>query len=394
MFKLNLAHNAKVTYGILLAFALLILALFYGHYHWGNGAKPPPPIPVETTAVRVGPLDHTLPAIGILQSNESIIVRPEVSGRVAQIHFTEGQAVEKGQPLVSLEDSIAQANLKESEAEYKLRKLEFSRAETLLQRSAGSITDKDTALTKLEVGEASLAKAQSMLAKMNITAAFEGYVGMRKVNIGDFVTVGQDLVNLVDLDPIKLDFRIPEVYLEQVKLGQNVDVVTDALPDKKFIGKIYAIDPQVDPIGHSILVRAIIDNKSNILRPGLFARIQIVLEHLDNSLFVPAEALMPQEQKQFVFRVEKDNTVALTEVTVGERRLNEVEILKGLKAGDIVVTAGQMKINPGSKITQKPNSLVIQKKNEKNGGKDKDGKDDTDGNQDGHTLEPSLSSPQ
>lgn len=307
-------------------------------------------MPVEMVQVRHGPLDHSISAIGILQANDAVIIRPEVSGRITKLLFKEGQPVEKGEVLITLEDDVAQANLKEANAEYQLRKAEFARAETLLQRGAGSITDKDTAFSKLEVSTASLAKAQSMVSHMSLLAPFEGVVGLRKVSVGDFVTPGQELVNLVDLDPIKVEFRVPEIYLKQIKIDQNVDVTTNAFPKIIFVGKIYAIDPQIDPIGHSILVRALIDNKTCQLRPGLFTNLQVILKHIDNALFIPAAALMPQEQKQFVFRVE-NNVAILTEVKTGIRKDNEVEILEGLKPDDVVITAGQMKIGSGSKVT-------------------------------------------
>lgn len=358
-FNIKLRHKPWLVFTL---FLVLVLILGMWRFHKATLEGGPPPTPVETAVVRVAPFNHTLSAIGILQSNEAIMLRPEISGRIAKIYFTEGQTVEKGQSLIDLEDSIDQANLKEAQADFTLRSIEFKRAETLAQRAAGSLTDKDLAFSKMQVSEAMLVKAQATLAKMHITAAFDGFIGLRKVNVGDFVTPGQDLVNLVDLDPIKVDFRVPEIYLEKIKLNQTVDVITDALPDQTFVGKIYAIDPQIDPIGHSILIRAVIDNKEHKLRPGLFAKIQIILQHVNQALFIPTEALMPQENKQFVFKIEKD-TVVLTEVKVGERQPNEVEIIEGLKAGDTVVTAGQMKIGPGAKVKPIPTSLVPEKTN-------------------------------
>lgn len=346
-------RRAPMSYAGQGAILLLILILglawyFYTHYqsHLINTL----PLPVETAVATEGPLERSLSAIGTLQANQSIIIRPEISGRITAILFKDGQSVIENQPLIVLENSIAMANVRESKADFILRQADFLRAQTLLTKGAGSVTDKDHALAKLEIAAASLEKSEINLEKMHLVAPFEGWVGLRKVSIGDFVSPGQELVNLVDLTPMKVDFRIPEKYLEKVKEGQTLEIVTHALPHQIFIGKIYAIDPQIDPIGHSLLIRGVIDNEKNILHPGLFVNIKIVLETLENVLFIPAEALMPQEQKQFVFKLE-NNTVTRTEVVVGERQQNQVEIVKGLKSGDIVITAGHMKLSEGTRVT-------------------------------------------
>jgi membrane fusion protein (multidrug efflux system) len=174
-------------------------------------------------------------------------------------------------------------------------------------------------------------------------------LGLRQVSVGDFVQAGDDLVSLVDLDPLKVDFRIPEIALAALRVGQEVAVSVDALPGETFIGSVYAIDPEVDVNGRAVILRASIDNRSGQLRPGLFARVSLVLERKSDALLVPEEAIVPQGEKQLVYTI-VDGTATLVPVETGDRHAGRVEIVSGLAPGDRVVTAGQMKLRPGAKV--------------------------------------------
>lgn len=329
---------------------LSILIIYVCYRMFVSKQYAPPPLPVEASLVRVGPLISKIPAIGVLHGNESIILKSEVSGRIEQILFTEGEAVEKGTALFALDDSIAKAYVKEATAEYDLKNNDFKRAEILVEKGAGTIIEKESAYAKLQVAEANLGRAATTLSKMIITAPFEGYLGVRKVNLGDYVSIGQELVNLVDIDPIKVDFRVGENFLQALKPGQSIEVITDAFPNKKFEGIIYAIDPQIDPLGHSILIRATIDNHDHILKPGLFVKIHVLASKKDRAFFIPNEALMPQENQNYVYKLQ-NNQVFLTPVIIGERLKNEVEVISGLNESDSIVTAGQMKLQDQMKVT-------------------------------------------
>ena len=174
-------------------------------------------------------------------------------------------------------------------------------------------------------------------------------VGLRKVSVGDFVNVGQDMVNLEQIDPLKADFRVAEVYLGAVKPGQRIELGVDAFPGEQFAGEVYAIDPLIDESGRSIVLRARLPNVDGRLRPGLFVRVMLVLNEREGAIKVPEQALMPQGQDQFVFRV-VDGKAALTKVTAGIRRDGMVEIVEGLGPDDEVVTAGQLKIRDGAPV--------------------------------------------
>lgn len=323
----------------------------------GQGGGPPAgfAMPVEGVKARSGRLERVILAVGTLRSNQSIVVRPEVAGRVAKINFGEGQAVSAGSPVVTLDDTIARAEVAQARASLALSKANYERANELLQRGAGTVRARDEALAKLKNDEAALALSQARLEKTAIVAPFEGIIGLRKIDIGDYIAVGQDIANLEDIDPMKVDFRVPEVYLGAVKAGQRIAVSADAWADRSFDGEVYAIDPLIDDKGRSIVIRARIGNPDGLLRPGLFVRVRLILTVTENAVLIPEEALVPIGRAQFVFVV-KDGKAVNTKVEIGERQKGEVQVLSGLQSGDTVVTAGQIKLQPGMPVTVLPPS--------------------------------------
>jgi len=186
-----------------------------------------------------------------------------------------------------------------------------------------------------------------------IRAPFDGTVGLRLVSPGAYVKTGDDIANLESLGSMKLDFRVPETYLARLASGQTLAVRVDAWPDQSFEGAIYAIEPGVDEETRTVLLRARLPNKGNKLRPGLFARVSLVLERRDNALVVPEQAIVPVGQQTFVYRV-ADGKALMIPVTLGLRRPGQVEILEGVNAGDMVVTDGQLKIRDGAAVTVLP----------------------------------------
>jgi membrane fusion protein, multidrug efflux system len=306
-------------------------------------------VPVETALVQVGPIQRRLTAVGSLRSNESVIIRPEVAGRIAEIRFDEGERVTKGQPLVVLDDTIYRAEVEEAQASLELSQANHDRAIDLLKRGAGTTKARDEALAELRQDQAALELAKARLDKTMIKAPFDGVVGLREISIGDFVNVGEDMVNLEQIDPLKADFRVAEVYLGAVRRGQRIELGADAFPGETFTGEVYAINPLIDESGRSIVLRARLPNPDDRLRPGLFVRVTLVLNERNDAIQVPEQALVPQGQDQFVFRV-VDGKAALTKVTAGIRRDGMVEITAGLGPEDEVVTAGQLKIRDGAPV--------------------------------------------
>lgn len=310
-------------------------------------------MPVEAARVEVGAIASEVAAVGTLRSNEAVVIRSEIAGRITAIHFSEGDLIEKGARLFALDDSIYKAELAEAQASLNLSRRNFARAEELAQKGVGTQRAHDEARAALERGEASLELAEARLEKTKIAAPFRGILGLRKVSAGDYITPGQDLVNLEDIDPIKLDARIPERYLGALQPGQRIRFEVDAFPGAEFEGAVYAIDPLIDASGRSIAIRARIPNRDRRLKPGLFARVTLVLTQRENAVLVPEQAIVPRGDRRFVFKV-VDGKAVLTQVTTGQRRAGRVEIVDGLAPADVVVTAGQLKIRDGAQVTVVP----------------------------------------
>lgn len=318
----------------------------------GPGGKMPPTA-VEVVQVAPQVLSTSISAVGTLRANESITVRPEVAGKIEKVHFVEGQQVANGAPLFTLDSSLVRAEVREWEANVGKSQRDATRSEELSSRKLIAQQDLDTKRSELAVNEARLSSAKTRLEKTVIKAPFAGMAGLRQVSAGEYVDTGQALVDLVQLDPLKLEFRVPEIYLGKIAAGQTVDVLLDAFPGEKFTGTVYAIDAMVDPQSRNVALRAEIDNDDARLRPGLFARVALQLSQRDDALLVPEQALWPQGEKQFVYVV-KAGKAELVEVTTGARENGKVEIVTGLEPGATVITAGQLKIGPGSDVAPLP----------------------------------------
>jgi membrane fusion protein (multidrug efflux system) len=285
-----------------------------------------------------------------LRADESVTIRPEIPGRILEIRFQEGQEVREGDELITLDPAEYQAQLAESIASTKLNQLNFDRAREMLKKRLVSQQEYDEALARLQESQARQALDQVRLAKTRLRAPFAGVLGLRRVSPGDYVQIGHDIVNLEAIDTIKLDFRIPEIYLAQVRPGQDVEVQVDAFPNRSFTGEVYAIDPGIDEETRTLRLRARIPNPDRTLRPGMFARAALALERREDALLVPEQAIIPLGDDKFVFRVE-NGKAALTQVEIGQRREGKVEIRAGLARDDMVITAGQTpKVRDGTPV--------------------------------------------
>jgi membrane fusion protein, multidrug efflux system len=307
-------------------------------------------VPVEAAKVVAAPLSEQVTAVGTLLSNEAVTVSSEIPGRLKEIHFQEGQPVEQGAPLFTLDDSVYRAQLDDAEAKLKLAEQTNKRTSTLFSNKYATAQSADEATSNLAVSTAATELARVQLEKTRIVAPFSGIVGLRHVSVGEYITAGQALVNLEAIDPVKADFRVPEKFLPAIRVGQTIRIKVDAFPDASFEGKVYAIDPKLDVSGRSLLVRALVPNNDQRLRPGLFARVTVLLQLKEDALSVPEQAIVPQGDSQYVFKI-VDGKAKLTEVVTGTRREGRVEIVEGLSVGDEVVTAGQLKIRDGSAVS-------------------------------------------
>ncbi len=350
--------------GALAAFA--IAAAASGGYWYGAQKAPPPvakatgavapgapaaprPIAVEVAAVATQRLPQTITAVGSLRSDESVTLRPEVAGRITEILFKEGRPVSRGDPLVRLDPSVSQAEVRQARANLTLAQAKHERSVDLAGRNFISGQARDEARNNLEVAASALALAEAKLRKTELKAPFSGIIGLRAVSVGDYVREGADLVNLQAIDPLKVDFRVPETFLKQVQVGQSVEVSLDALPGQTYEGKVIALDPLVDAAGRAIVIRAQVRNQDTSMRPGMFARVTLITREEREALVLPEEALIPLGTEQFVFQV-LDSRAVRVKVETGQRRDGKVEIVSGLSRNDVVVTAGQLKLREGSLV--------------------------------------------
>lgn len=305
--------------------------------------------PVEISVVAVTPLTNSIEAVGTLRSGETVIIRPEIAGRVSRILFEEGRPVAAGTPLVELDASTFMAEVAVARADLALAEAEAERARTLFAQKTGTGRARDEATARLATTKAALQLAEAQFAKTRIVAPFGGILGLREVSVGDVVQPGQAMVNLESIDPLKLDFAVPETMLTRLAVGQTVDIVLDARPGEHFAGTVYAINPAIDDAGRAIHLRALVPNPEGRLRPGLFARARLDTAPSGDSMTVPEQALTARHGKVYVYKVTGD-TVAETEVTLGRRLSGSVEVLSGLGPGDTIVTAGQQRLRDGAKI--------------------------------------------
>lgn len=307
------------------------------------------PVTVESMLIEPTRLEATVDAVGTVLADASAALRAEVPGQIVKRHFEEGQRVSPGDPLFSIEATVLEAEVNEAKANVEQSKSAYERAQELARKQLISGTDFDTARANYNVSVARLISAQARLSKTVIRAPIEGFVGLRRINIGDYATVGQELVNVVRLDPLRVEFSVPETLLARVQPGQPIRVTVGAFPGEVFEGEVTAIDPQIEVTGHSMEVRARLPNAELKLRPGLFAKVAVTLSVKPDALLVPEQAIWPIGQDKTVYIV-KDGVAKSRIVRLGQRIPGMVEVVSGLSAGEEVVVAGQMKLFDGAAV--------------------------------------------
>ena len=304
---------------------------------------------VEVAKVEIVRLTDDTQAVGSLRSRRSVVLRPEVSGRITQLNFTDGQRVKKGLVLVQFDDQLQLAQVQQSQAELSIALANQKRNQELVAQGFISQRSLDESAANLQVAQAKLSLARATAARLKILAPFDGIAGIRLVNVGDYLKDGADIVNIEDIDAIYVDFRLPERFQSKVKRGQVAVLDIDALPGRSYTAELQAIDPLIDANGRSIGIRGCVDNRQLQLRPGMFARVNTIFGVRENARVIPEEAIVPQGGKQYVIRLVdaadgKTRTTQRVEVKVGLRSPGKVEIMSGLESGDTVVTSGQQRV--------------------------------------------------
>ncbi len=309
-----------------------------------------PGLPVKAELVKILKVSDDVSAVGSLLAEESVIIRPEIDGRIVGLHFQEGQAVTAGTRLVTIDSTEYEAQAAAQRADLKTEEQRLVRTKELHEQKFISKDALDVQVGNVARLKAHVDEAESRVAKTVIRAPFSGILGLRQVSPGAYVKAGSDIVRLENVSSIKVDFRIPENYLSKIRPNQEIAVKLDAYPGEEFRGRVYAVEPVVDERTRTIAMRARIPNKGFKLKPGMFVRVAVTLDSRPNAVVIPEQAIWPQGTDSFVFRV-VDGKAALTKVDIGNRAPGTVEILKGLAANDMVITDGQMKLRDGAPVT-------------------------------------------
>ncbi len=320
----------------------------------GGPGGPGGPAAVEVAKAQVLAITDDVQAVGSLRSVQGVMVRPEVSGRIAKLGFAEGARVKRGQLLVQLDDTLQQAQLKQAEAQASIARTNLQRSRELLAQNFVSASAVDQNAAALQVAEAQVALAQAQLQRMRVLAPFDGTTGLKSVDVGDYVKDGADIVSLEDLSSLTVQFALPERYAERVRPGQAVELTVDAIAGRSFKGRVQALDAVVDANGRALQVVAQVSNPGSVLRPGMFARPRVVFSVREGAVVVPEEALVPVGAKQFLFKgvdgPDGKKVSQRLEARIGLRLPGRVEITEGLKAGDTVVTAGHSRLVRGENV--------------------------------------------
>ncbi len=304
-------------------------------------------VPVVAFHVENMPIREKISIVGNLAANEQVQIQSEIDGKVEEIHFEEGQTVKKDDILMLIDHKKLEAALAEAEANLKLARTSKQRYEKLIEQKAVSEQEYEEAIATLEAGEAARQQAHENLIDATVRAPFDGIVGARHVSVGQFITKGTMLTSVVDPDPIKAEFRIPERFIGRVQMGQEIQVRVSAWPEHQFSGSVYFISPQVDESTRTVLMKARIPNEDGRLRPGMFANLELVVEIRESALVVPELSVIFESDNTYLFVIGENNMVERREVATGVRMPGLVEITKNLQAGEKVVTEGIQKLGPG-----------------------------------------------
>jgi membrane fusion protein (multidrug efflux system) len=351
----------KLNRNVLAGIAAAAVLIAGGAYIAFPGSKPaggPPGMggagggrPQAVLAGRVAyeVFDDHIEAIGTSAANESITVTAKVTGVIRTVNFDDGQFVKKGEEIAAVDAGESDARLNVELANVDEQRKELDRIMGLAKSNNVSRARVDQQVAALRKAEANAAAARARVGDFRITAPFSGVLGPRRVSLGALVQPGTVITTLDDISTIKLDFAVPETFLATLRPGLDIEATTTAYAGELFKGQVVSVDSRVDPVTRSVGIRALIPNPEARLKPGMLMVIDLI-KNRRQSLMVQEQALTPENNKNYVFVIGKDNVVSKVEVTLGRRRLGTVEILEGLKEGDVIVVEGIMDLRPNSKV--------------------------------------------
>jgi multidrug efflux system membrane fusion protein len=313
---------------------------------------------VEVAVARRGDVPQSLAAIGTLTADQQVNVSAQIAGQVRNIYFESGQRVKKGDKLAQLDDAPERGDLANFEAQAQLAEANLNRTMTLLKSDFAARQTVDQNRSIMDQAKAQMQKTQAIIGEKLIAAPFDGVLGIRQINLGQYIGPGTNIVSLTNLDILHVDFRLPEQSASKLTLGQDVDIAVDAVPGKLFKAKITAVEPRVNETSRMLSIQATLANTGEILRPGMFAEVSVVLPPKEDVVTVPVTALDATLYGSSVLVLEPEGdpskkTFKLKRETVtpGLYFGNQVEIAQGLKGGETVVASGQTKLQTGALVT-------------------------------------------
>lgn len=308
------------------------------------------PIPnVVVAKVAMLPVRDEVEAIGTNKAFESITITPKVTEQVASINFNDGDIVSKGDLLVQLRNREQVAKVRAAEVKVTDNLRELDRIRSLVTSKTVAELERDRLQTLIDTTRAELEQAKAALEDRAIHAPFSGRLGLKQVSVGSLVSPGTQITTLDDVSKIKLDFSVPERFIQELQLGKSVEAKAIAFPDRIFKGKVTSIDSRVNPSTRAVIVRAIIDNADSALLPGMLMKVKLIKQNRE-TLLLPESAIIPIQSKHYVYIVNDENIVERKQVSLGIRNRGWVEIIDGLVIDEPVIIRGLLKVRPGDEV--------------------------------------------
>lgn len=305
-------------------------------------------IPVNAYIIKPKKLQDRIVTTGTILANEDVDLKSEISGKISKILFKEGRPVQKGDLLVKINDDELQAQLLKTNYRKKLMQEREFRQKKMLEREAISQEEYDVALNELNTVDAEIQLIKAQIEKTEIRAPFSGIVGLKAISEGSYVSPASGIAALQNINPVKIDFSVPEKYFNRVKSGNLINFRIQG-SDKEYTGRVYAVEPKINLATRTLQVRAISQNERSEIFPGSFAEINIILGEKSEAMLLPSEAIVPDLEGKKVFKITNGSVIAI-EVETGLRQEKEVEIVKGLAPGDTIVTSGVMQLKSGMAV--------------------------------------------
>ena len=306
------------------------------------------PLQVEAVVMEPETIEDRIFSSGSIQANEVVELSSESSGIITGIYFEEGREVERGELLIKINDSELQAQKQRANFRLNLAEQREERQRRLLERGGISQDDYDATLNEVNVLRSELNLIDAQIEKTEIRAPFSGRIGLKYVSEGSYISPNTRIASLQEIDPVKIDFSVPERYISRVNLGDNISFDVQGI-DSTFTGEVYAIEPRIDLQTRTLQIRALSENDDQLLYPGAFANIVLILQEIDNALMVPTISVVPELNSQKVFVV-RNGEIEQARIETGIRTSDKVQIISGVARGDTVLTTGLLQVNPGTEV--------------------------------------------